>query len=78
MHYLSIGAIFKNEEMVIKEWIDHHLFHGVEHFYLINDNSTDASEVVLQPYLARGLITLYQMDIPKVSQRARDDQSGMA
>lgn len=40
-HFLSIIAIFKNESHILKEWISHHLFQGVDHFYLINNNSTD-------------------------------------
>lgn len=66
MFYLSIGAIFKNEGMVIKEWLEHHLYHGVEHFYLINDESTDDFMSILQPYINKGLITLYNNDIPKM------------
>ena len=38
---LSVGGVFKNEAHSIKEWIDHYLFHGADHFYLINDGSTD-------------------------------------
>ena len=41
MYKLSVGTIFKNEEHIIKEWIEHYLYHGVEHFYLIDDNSDD-------------------------------------
>ena len=41
MYKLSVGSIFKNESQGIKEWIEHYLNHGVEHFYLINDNSND-------------------------------------
>lgn len=69
MHYLSIGAIFKNEQMVLKEWIEHHLYHGVEHFYLINDNSNDDFQPILEPYINDGLITLFHNDIPKVKHR---------
>ena len=41
MYYLSILAIFKNEAMNLKEWIEHYILNGVEHFYLINNGSTD-------------------------------------
>jgi hypothetical protein len=37
-YYLSVGAIFKNESMILKEWIEHYLHHGFEHIYLINEN----------------------------------------
>lgn len=59
MHNLSVGALFKNEAHCIKEWVDHYLFHGVEHFYLINDSSTDNSVDILQEYINKGLVTLY-------------------
>jgi hypothetical protein len=51
MYYLTIGAIFKNESHCLQEWIEHHIFHGVEHFYLLNDGSTDEYMKILQPYI---------------------------
>ena len=59
MYYLSVGAIFKNEATILKEWIEHYLIHGVEHFYLINDSSTDDFRQVLRPYEDK--ITLFHM-----------------
>jgi glycosyltransferase involved in cell wall biosynthesis len=38
---ISVLAMFKNESRVIKDWIDHYLAEGVEHFYLIDNGSTD-------------------------------------
>lgn len=48
--YLTIGAIFKNEAPYLDEWINHYLCRGVEHFYLINDQSTDNSIEILKKY----------------------------
>lgn len=48
---LAIGAIFKNEEAYLDEWISHYLSRGVERFFLINDQSTDNSILVLQKYV---------------------------
>lgn len=59
MHYLSVAALFKNESLILKEWIEHYIFHSVEHFYLINDRSTDNSVEVLQEYIDKGIVTLY-------------------
>lgn len=59
MFYLTIGAIFKNESHILNEWIQHYLFHGIQHIYLINDNSTDDFMTILQPYIDNGNITLY-------------------
>jgi hypothetical protein len=50
MYYFTIGAIFKNESHILKEWLEHYFFHGVEHIYLINDNSTDNFLEILKPY----------------------------
>jgi hypothetical protein len=62
---LAVGAMFKNEGLAMVEWIEHHLYHGVEHFYLIDDNqSTDDSVERLQPYIDRGLVTLYSVNVP--------------
>jgi hypothetical protein len=57
MHYLSIGAIFKNEAHILEEWLDHYIFHGVDHFYLINDFSTDNYIEIINKY--KDKITLF-------------------
>ena len=69
---LCVGAMFKNEEKGLKEWMEHYIFHGVDHFYLINDGSTDTSVQVLQPYLNRGLVTLFTVAEPYYLGRQRN------
>ena len=59
MYYLSVGACFKNEAHCIVEWLEHYLLHGVEHFYLVNDGSTDNTVEKLHPYIEKGIITLF-------------------
>jgi hypothetical protein len=59
---LAVGAIFKNEEHCIIEWIEHYLYHGVEHFYLIDDSSNDTSVDKCKPYIEKGLITLFNQE----------------
>jgi glycosyltransferase involved in cell wall biosynthesis len=59
MYYLSVGAVFRNESDGIIEWIKHYLHHGVEHFYLVNDNSDDDTVLKIQEYVDKGIITLY-------------------
>ena len=39
--FLVVVSVFKNEADVLKEWIEHHLWQGVEHFYLVDNGSTD-------------------------------------
>ena len=41
MYQVSVLAMFKNESMIIKDWIEHYLREGIEHFYLIDNGSTD-------------------------------------
>ena len=57
MHYLSVLAIFKNETMNLKLWLDHYLWQGVDHFYLIDNGSTDDPLSILQEYIDQGTVT---------------------
>jgi hypothetical protein len=50
MYSLSVLAMFKNEADIIHSWIDHYLAEGVEHFYLINNGSTDESNKKVSRY----------------------------
>lgn len=59
MYYFTIGAIFKNESHILKEWLDHYFFHGVDHIYLINNNSSDDFIKILKPYINENKVTLY-------------------
>ena len=42
---LCIVAIFKNEGHALKEWIDHYLREGVDHFFLVDNGSTDGYDL---------------------------------
>lgn len=55
---ITICAIFKNEALYLKEWIEYHLIIGVEHFFMYNNNSSDDYLSILQPYIDRGIVTL--------------------
>lgn len=65
MHFFSVGAIFRNEQHCIKEWIEHYLNQGADHFYLINDNSDDNSCELLAEYISQNTITLYHSNQPQ-------------
>jgi hypothetical protein len=56
---LSVMAILKNESMNLKMWIEHYLWQGVEHFYLIDNGSDDNPFDILKEYIDKGLITYY-------------------
>lgn len=57
---VSICAIFPNEALYLKEWLEFHKIVGVEHFYLYNNNSNDNYSEVLQPYISAGEVTLVE------------------
>lgn len=57
MYYLSVGSVIKNEAQFLKEWIIFHLYRGVEHFFLLDNNSTDNTFEVLKPFIDVGVVT---------------------
>lgn len=57
MYNLCVFSIFKNESHIFKEWIEHYLNEGVDHFYLIDNGSTDNYKDILESY--SGKITLF-------------------
>jgi glycosyltransferase involved in cell wall biosynthesis len=59
MYYLSILAQFKNETMNLKLWLDHHIWQGVQHFYLIDNGSTDRPLLILRDYIRRGIVSYF-------------------
>lgn len=61
-YFLSVCAIFKNESHSLKEWIEHYLYHGVQHFYLLNDESDDNYYDILEPFIKRDIITLIDVN----------------
>ena len=65
MYFLSLFAIFKNEAVIFREWIEHYLNEGVEHFYLIDNGSNDNYKEIIEKYNDK--ITLF-IDDTKHSQ----------
>lgn len=59
MHYLSVLAIFKNETMNLKLWIEHYLWQGVDHFYLIDNGSDDNPLSILNEYINNGIVSYF-------------------
>jgi hypothetical protein len=51
--FLCVVAIFKNESHIMEEWIRHYLQEGVDHFFLIDNGSTDGSYPVLNQLTER-------------------------
>lgn len=50
MWNLVIVAIFKNEAHILDEWLTHYRNEGVDHFYLINNDSSDDYQSQLQKH----------------------------
>lgn len=61
MYQLVVCAVFKNESHILDEWISHYLYHGAEHIYLVNDNSNDNYEEIINKY--SNYVTLFNNDI---------------
>ena len=55
-YYLAVCAIAKDEGPYFKEWIEWHREQGVEKFYIYDNESTDCTKEVLQPYIESGLV----------------------
>lgn len=54
--YLAVCAIAKNEGRYLQEWIEYHNMLGVGKFYIYDNESTDNTQEVLQPYVDKGLV----------------------
>ena len=57
MNYLTVCAIFHQENPWLDEWVRYHRAIGVEHFLLCNDDDdTRVSDRILQPYIDQGFV----------------------
>lgn len=72
-YYFSVCAIFKNEELSLKEWLEYHLIVGVEHFYLYNNFSNDTYQNILQPYIEKGIVDLIDWPVKQGQISAYED-----
>ena len=61
MHNLCVFSQFKNEAHILEEWLLHYIHRGVDHFFLINDASTDNYMEIVNKYSK--YITLIQNEI---------------
>lgn len=55
-HYLAVCAIAKNEGPYFVEWIEWHRRQGVGKFYVYDNESTDGTREILEPYVRSGLV----------------------
>lgn len=62
---LSLMAIFRSEHEYLKEWLDHHIAQGVDHFYLYSNDEKMYNYKFLDQYTC---ITLIPWTAPKNDQ----------
>jgi len=55
---LCLVSVFKNESAILDEWLKHYINQGVDHFFLIDNGSTDNYMDILRDYIDKGLVTL--------------------
>jgi hypothetical protein len=67
---MNICAIFRNEGLYIREWLEFHLLVGAQKFYLYQNNSDDDYLPLLQPYIDAGIVDLTQWPMARPSQLA--------
>jgi hypothetical protein len=61
--YLSIVAIYRDEAVYLREWIEFHRIVGVERFYLYDNFSLDDHREVLAPYIDEGVVVLHEWPV---------------
>jgi glycosyltransferase involved in cell wall biosynthesis len=74
IYYLSVVTIFQNETRFLKEWLEYHIMIGVEHFYLLDNNSTDNPLEILKPYIEKNMVSylLWTEEFTTTENNARD------
>lgn len=67
---LGIVSFFRDEARFLPEWITYHRLLGVEHFWLLNNNSKDEYAKVLAPYILEGVVDI--IDVTEESKRIQN------
>jgi glycosyltransferase involved in cell wall biosynthesis len=63
---LALLCQFQNSKNILRSWLQHHIWQGFQHFYLIDDNSTDGSKEILQEFIDNGVVTHFTRSGKKV------------
>lgn len=50
---VAIVAVLKNEGHILVEWLRHYLYHGIERFYLIDNDSNDDPKSIAKEFDSR-------------------------
>ena len=59
---LSLCVVIKNEVEYLNDFLEHYVIQGIEHFYIINNNSTDGVGNFIENHKYRDKITLIKDD----------------
>jgi len=55
-YYLCVAAVVRDEADYIAEWIEYHLYVGIQKFYIYDNGSEDNTKNILTPYIDRGIV----------------------
>ena len=74
-YFFAIAALVRNEAKWLPEWLSYHSLPtiGCQHFYLYDDASSDELEASVEPYVHRGLVTIYRNFTQDLSSILRND-----
>ena len=55
---IGLISVFKNEDHILEEWITHYRNQGVDHFFLVDNDSNDNYMQILRKYIDQNIVTL--------------------
>jgi glycosyltransferase involved in cell wall biosynthesis len=58
-YFFGLLMTVKNEGMVLDEFIQHYLWQGVDHIYLIDNGSDDNTRDIVEPYIKAGQLSYF-------------------
>jgi Glycosyltransferase family 92 len=61
--YLSIVAIYRDEAVYLREWLEFHRIVGVERFFLYDNFSLDEHREILAPYIDEGSVVVHDWPV---------------
>lgn len=59
-----VMTIVKNEELNIREWIDHHFWQGAAHIFVIDNGSEDSTVELVETHRRKSDITIFRLPRP--------------
>jgi hypothetical protein len=65
---ISVISQFKNESMIMDEWMQHNISEGIQHFYLIDNGSTDNYLDILNKYIEKITLVVDSYRHPETTQ----------